>query len=140
MVFAARQQQTIPLTIERVRKIKSLNRQNIVPEELEAVEVVSTKPKEVEPAFVDVVGQISLRSLERADKNASSSGEAVLRRPARLLMPTRAPHNKASSKNKVKAGEGITARSSNGIPVINRSIKTSQEKGKITTSRATKIQ
>ncbi len=68
MVFAARQQQTIPLTIERVRKIKSLNRQNIVPEELEAVEVVSTKPKEVEPAFVDVVGQISLRSLERADK------------------------------------------------------------------------
>lgn len=57
-----------PLTIERVRKIKSLNRQNIVPEELEAVEVVSTKPKEVEPAFVDVVGQISLRSLERADK------------------------------------------------------------------------
>ena len=57
-----------PLTIERVRKIKSLNQQNIVPDELEAVEVVSTKPKEVEPEFVDVVGQISLRSLEKADK------------------------------------------------------------------------
>lgn len=57
-----------PLTIERVRKIKALNQQNIVPDELEAVEVVSTKPKEVEPEFVDVVGHISLRSLEKADK------------------------------------------------------------------------
>jgi len=57
-----------PLTIERVRKIRSLNMQNIVPEELEAVEVVSTKVKEVEPEFVDVVGHISLRSLEKADK------------------------------------------------------------------------
>ncbi|HEX6334061.1 MAG TPA: regulatory iron-sulfur-containing complex subunit RicT [Flavisolibacter sp.] len=57
-----------PLTIERVRKIKSLNMQNIVPQELEAVEVVSTRPKEVEPEFVDVVGHISLKSLEKADK------------------------------------------------------------------------
>jgi len=57
-----------PLTIERVRKIKSLNQQNIIPEEMEAVEVTSTKPKEVEPEFVDVVGHISLKSLEKADK------------------------------------------------------------------------
>jgi cell fate regulator YaaT (PSP1 superfamily) len=57
-----------PLTIERVRKIRSLNHQNIVPEELEAVEVTTGKPKELEPEFVDVVGQISLKSLERADK------------------------------------------------------------------------
>ncbi len=57
-----------PLTIERVRKIRSLNTQNIIPDELEAVEVTSTKPKEVEPEFVDVVGQISLRTLEKAEK------------------------------------------------------------------------
>ncbi len=57
-----------PVPIERVRKIKSLNQQGIIPEELEAVEVTSSKPKEVEPEFVDVVGQISLRSLEKADK------------------------------------------------------------------------
>jgi cell fate regulator YaaT (PSP1 superfamily) len=57
-----------PLTIERVRKIRSQNMQNIVPEELEAVEIVSGKLKEAEPEFVDVVGQISLRSLEKADK------------------------------------------------------------------------
>ncbi|HEU4632708.1 MAG TPA: regulatory iron-sulfur-containing complex subunit RicT [Flavisolibacter sp.] len=63
-----------PLSIERVRKIRSLNNQNIIPDELEAVEVVSTKPKEVEPEFVDVVGHISLRSLEKADKKRQQRG------------------------------------------------------------------
>ncbi len=57
-----------PLTIERVRKIKQLNAQGNVPSELEAVEVTSQKVKEVEPEFVDVVGQISLRSLDKAEK------------------------------------------------------------------------
>ncbi|MGZ3881141.1 MAG: PSP1 domain-containing protein [Flavisolibacter sp.] len=57
-----------PLTIERVRKIRSLNQQNIIPDELEAVDVTSSKPKEVEPEFVDVVGHITLKSLEKADK------------------------------------------------------------------------
>ena len=54
-----------PLTINRVKEIKSLNAKGIKPDELEPVEVTSGKPKEVEPDFVDVVGQISLRSLER---------------------------------------------------------------------------
>jgi cell fate regulator YaaT (PSP1 superfamily) len=57
-----------PLTIERVNKIKSLNNQNIIPEEMEAVDVTSMKQKEIEPAFVDLVGHISLQSLEKADK------------------------------------------------------------------------
>lgn len=57
-----------PVTIERVIKIKSLNTQGIIPAELESVEVTSSKPREVEPEFVDVVGQISLRTLEKAEK------------------------------------------------------------------------
>jgi cell fate regulator YaaT (PSP1 superfamily) len=57
-----------PVTIERVRKIKSLNAQGVIPEELEAVEITSSKVKEAEPEFVELVGQISLQSLERADK------------------------------------------------------------------------
>lgn len=57
-----------PLTIRRVKEIKALNAKGIKPDELEAVEVVSSKPKEVEPEFVDVVGHISLRSLERNSK------------------------------------------------------------------------
>jgi len=56
-----------PLTIERVKKIRSLNQQNIIPDELEAVDVTG-KPKEIEPEFVDVVGHITLKSLEKADK------------------------------------------------------------------------
>ncbi len=57
-----------PLTLERVRKIKSLNRQGIKPEELEPVEVVSKKTVEAEPVYADVVGQISLRSLEKTSR------------------------------------------------------------------------
>jgi cell fate regulator YaaT (PSP1 superfamily) len=63
-----------PLTIERVRKIRTMNNQNIIPDELEAVEVTSTKPKDIEPEFVDVVGHISLRSLEKADKKRQQKG------------------------------------------------------------------
>ncbi|MGB3007450.1 MAG: regulatory iron-sulfur-containing complex subunit RicT [Chitinophagaceae bacterium] len=55
-----------PLSIERVQKIKSLNQQGIRPDELEPVEVTSSKPKEAEPEFVELVGQISLRSLDKA--------------------------------------------------------------------------
>lgn len=60
--------QHYPLTIQRVKEIQRLNRDGIRPDELEAVEVVSSKPREVEPEFVDVVGQISLRSLDRNDR------------------------------------------------------------------------
>jgi cell fate regulator YaaT (PSP1 superfamily) len=57
-----------PLTIQRVKEIRSLNLRGTIPQELEAVEVVSTKLKEVEPEFVDVVGHISLKSLEKNDR------------------------------------------------------------------------
>lgn len=57
-----------PLTIQRVKEIKQLNAKGIKPDDLEAVEVTSSKPKEIEPQFVDVVGQISLRSLEKNDR------------------------------------------------------------------------
>ena len=54
-----------PLSIETVIKIKAQNKEGIKPEALETVEIISGKPKEVEPEFVDVVGQISLKSLEK---------------------------------------------------------------------------
>lgn len=58
-----------PLTIERVRKIRQMNMQNVVPETLEPVEVTTAKPKEeMESGFVDLVGQISLKTLEKADR------------------------------------------------------------------------
>ena len=57
-----------PLTIERVRKIRQMNLQNTVPDTLDPVEVSTGKPKEVESGFVDLVGQISLKTLEKADR------------------------------------------------------------------------
>ena len=54
-----------PLTIKRVIEIKQLNQQGTAVEELQPVEIVSSKPIEKEPEFVDVVGQISLRSLDK---------------------------------------------------------------------------
>lgn len=55
-----------PLTLERVRKIKELNKQGVRPEELEPVEITSSKPKEDIPEFVELVGQFSLKTLDRA--------------------------------------------------------------------------
>jgi len=57
-----------PLTIQRVKEIKRQNAQGQKVQELQPVELVSNKPKEVEHEFVDVVGHISLRSLERNSK------------------------------------------------------------------------
>lgn len=45
-----------------------MNAKGIRPETLETEEVISSKPKEIEPEFVDVVGQISLRTLEKNDR------------------------------------------------------------------------
>ncbi|MFZ9718123.1 MAG: hypothetical protein ACO3BD_02100, partial [Chitinophagaceae bacterium] len=54
-----------PVTIERVREILSLNARGQQPEELGAVELSTSKGEEKEMAHVELVGQISLRTLER---------------------------------------------------------------------------
>lgn len=66
-----------PLTIQRVKEILQLNAKGIKPDELEAVEIVSNKQKEVEHQFVDVVGQISLRSLEKSDRRRKQKNQSV---------------------------------------------------------------
>src|SRR5688572_7448580 len=63
-----------PLTIERVAKIKSLNAEGVIPDELGAVDL-SSKTKEEEPEFVELVGQISLRSLEKADRKRKQKNQ-----------------------------------------------------------------
>ncbi len=78
-----------PLTIERVKKIKLLNSQGIIPEELEPVEVTTGKPKEVEPEFVDVVGQISLQALDKSDRKKRQQNE----RPSKEQKDGRRPGN-----------------------------------------------
>ncbi len=75
------------LSIATVRQIKAQNLKGIKADTLESEEVVSTRPKEVEPEFVDVVGQISLGTLERnarknrAKRNQGKKGEPRDSRP-----------------------------------------------------------
>lgn len=57
-----------PLTIEMVKKIKAQNKEGIRPEVLETAEITTGKPKEVEPEYADIVGQISLKSLEKTTR------------------------------------------------------------------------
>jgi len=57
-----------PLTIQRVKEIQRMNARGEQVDELQPVEVVTSKVAETEHAFVDVVGQVSLRSLERTSR------------------------------------------------------------------------
>lgn len=98
-----------PLTIERVKKIKALNKQGIRPEELETVEVVSKKPIEIEPTYVDVVGQISLKSLEKTSRKR--------RDMERGSQPQRPPQNK----NNPNQQQGNQPNRQNERPPNNRS-------------------
>ena len=83
-----------PLTIQRVKEIKRLNQAGTRVDELQAVEVVSGKPKEVEPAFVDVVGQISLKSLERNDRRRRDQERSNDRRQDDRRPDDRRPDNR----------------------------------------------
>ncbi len=85
-----------PLSIEGVIKIQNQNKEGIKPEALETVEVISGKPKEVEPEFVDVVGQISLRSLE---KNTQKR-KARERNQKEKMQPKKGPQQNKTSQEK----------------------------------------
>jgi cell fate regulator YaaT (PSP1 superfamily) len=66
-----------PLSIETVKKIKQQNLQGIKPEALETVEIISEKPIDVEPEFVDVVGQITLKALEKNSRKRKSGERTI---------------------------------------------------------------
>jgi cell fate regulator YaaT (PSP1 superfamily) len=94
-----------PLTIERVRKIKTLNAQGVIPEELEAVELTSSKIKEAEPEFVELVGQISLRSLEKADKKRKQKQQKHPQRPQQHPQQQRGPQQKGQQQHRPNPGQ-----------------------------------
>lgn len=57
-----------PLTIQRVKDIKRMNREGQKVDELQPVELTIKQKEDAEPAFVDLVGQISLKTLEKNDR------------------------------------------------------------------------
>jgi cell fate regulator YaaT (PSP1 superfamily) len=72
-----------PLAIDMVKKIKAQNRDGIKPEVLETAEVVTGKPKEVEPEYADIVGQISLNSLEKNSRKRRDRERGQQQSPGR---------------------------------------------------------
>ena len=80
-----------PITIERARKIRQLNMQGTIPDGLEPVEVSTGKPKESDSGFVDLVGQISLKSLEKSDRKKRQNAPPPKRRPNPPSPPNQGP-------------------------------------------------
>jgi cell fate regulator YaaT (PSP1 superfamily) len=76
-----------PVDIEQVKKIKKLNAQNIIPDALQPVEVNTGKPKVEESGFVDLVGQISLKTLEKADRKKRQQRQQSARPPGTTPPP-----------------------------------------------------
>ncbi|MFI5194436.1 MAG: stage 0 sporulation family protein [Chitinophagales bacterium] len=76
-----------PLLIERVKQIKKLNQQNIIPDDLGAVEVNTGKPKEEELVNVDLTGQFSLKILDKADRKK----KMLRQQPSRQQPPRQQP-------------------------------------------------
>jgi cell fate regulator YaaT (PSP1 superfamily) len=94
-----------PVTIEAVKKIKSQNMQGVIPDALETVELTSSKPKEVEPEFVDVVGQTSLRSLDRsADKKRAQKRQQ--QQPGQGQRPQQRQQGNQSRNQQQQKGQG----------------------------------
>ncbi len=88
-----------PLSIESVRKIVLQNKQGIKPEELETTEVVSAKKKEAEPAFVDVVGHISLKSLEKNSRRQKENNRNKNKRQPDGATQRLQPNNPSNNRN-----------------------------------------
>jgi len=96
-----------PVTIARVKEIVRLNIKGEIVEELKHVELVAGKETvEVDAGFVDVVGQISLKSLEKKShkhhhKNQPSKDRDNNRRGS--VAAERNPNNNNSGGNKEKS-------------------------------------
>ena len=100
-----------PVSIDRVKHIQQLNAQGQKPDELEPVELTSSKTKEVEPEFADLVGQISLRSLERnsrkrQDKERNRENQQRQNQPSQGNQPRSPQQNQQRNNPNQQGGSG----------------------------------
>ncbi len=79
-----------PVSIEMVKKIKAQNREGIRPDVLETAELQTGKPKEIEPEYADLVGQISLKSLEKTTRKRREKERSQQPRPQNNQKPQQA--------------------------------------------------
>ncbi len=88
-----------PLAIQRVKEIKRMNSRGEKAVELQPVELLNTKITETEPVFADVVGQITLQSLEKSSNRKRDKEKHDHRRnpnsPGHGNQGQRSPHQKS---------------------------------------------
>lgn len=79
-----------PLTIKRVMEIKQLNKKGEKVEELQPVELASSKVEVSESDFVDVVGHFSVKSLDKLarQKKQQKPGQKTMQKPAQSGKPS----------------------------------------------------
>ncbi len=95
-----------PLSIDTVKKIKKQNREGIKPDELEVAEVVTSKPKEVEPEYADIVGQISLKSLEKTTRKRQQKERGNNQPGNRQQRPDRPGNNQQANRQRTERPSG----------------------------------
>jgi len=107
-----------PMTIERVSEIIQLNKQGIIPEELQAVEIETAgKSKEklkVDMGFVNDVGQLSLRSLEKKkSRNKPKKQQASGKQPNAQQAQVPKKEGQPTAGNQQKAPQQQQAKNNN---------------------------
>ncbi|MCF8342816.1 MAG: hypothetical protein K9I82_17700 [Chitinophagaceae bacterium] len=112
--------QHYPVAIETVKKIKAANQKGIKVEELETIDVKTGEKPIVEPQFVDVVGQITLRNLEKnsqkrkqKEKDQRDNRENQNTRNQNPQKDNRNPNNNNPKPNIVKPNNNLNANKPN---------------------------
>lgn len=99
-----------PLTIERVKEILAMNKEGKFPEELQAVEIETKEKTKIDVGFVNDVGQISLRNLEKRKsknkKKASGSDNTKQNNKPRPNAEQKDKGNTGTPKDKGNGNQG----------------------------------
>ncbi|MBK7691025.1 MAG: hypothetical protein IPK62_04675 [Bacteroidetes bacterium] len=105
-----------PLTIERVKEISELNKQGIFPDDLQAVEVTRKTIAAEKTDFVDVVGQFSLKGLERASKKKREKAKSSAQNQRGNEGQGQKPNPNAKGPNPSAQGNKPNAQQKNNKP------------------------
>lgn len=119
-----------PLSIERVKVILELNKEGIIPEELEVVEIKQRSKTLVDSAdfgFVNDVGQLSLNSLNKKSKKKSKKNKS---HPSNSQKEIEFKDNKNSSNSKRNSqGSNATNKKTRKEKFENKDNKSIEAKG-----------
>ncbi|PZP40870.1 MAG: hypothetical protein DI598_18925 [Pseudopedobacter saltans] len=106
-----------PLTIIRVNEIVRANKRGEIVEELKHIELVNGKETvEIDAGFVDVVGQISLKSLEKKSNKHNNKGHNNNNRRAPISIDKNPQGNNNPNKEKSSYFDRKKERNNNGQP------------------------